>query len=337
MTMAEDQEHERRLFAPSTAPTRLYAFLLRIRPLQAGSLMAFSGELVHGAFLRWLRQTAPDVSEWLHDGNKRRLFTCSSLQFGLPPQRMLNAERENVHLPLDPQKTYLIRVTLLLGELFPLLHESLLRFYPDPHNQDQQQDTSQFLQIGKQRFTLEEVITTPTHPSGQCGFASLGKLVEQAQGLSGSALEQLTLEFDSLTTFNRSNRDGYGVHHALLPLPQYLFPNLARRWDDIAPAELAALVQHRLIEDYTQQDGVIISDYDLHPHHVHFTTHQQAGFIGRCTYRMRDPARLAATHAENGENSSLSIPQQLWLLSQLAFYSGIGYKTSMGLGRARTR
>ena len=251
---------------------------------------------------------------------------------------MLNAERENVHLPLDPQKTYLIRVTLLLDELFPLLHEALLQFYPNPYNQhSQQQDTAQFLQIGKQRFTLEEVITTPTHPSGQCGFTSLSKLVEQAQQMHGSTLEQLTLAFDSLTTFNRSNRDGYGMHHALLPLPHYLFPNLARRWEDIAPPELAALVQRRLIEDYAQRDGVIISDYDLRPHHVHFTTHQQAGFIGSCTYRLRDPARLPTTHAEDNQPSSLSLPQQLWLLSQLAFYSGIGYKTSMGLGRTRVQ
>ena len=48
------------------APTRLYAFLLRVRPVQSGTLMAFTGELVHAAFLNWLRQTAPDVSEWLH-------------------------------------------------------------------------------------------------------------------------------------------------------------------------------------------------------------------------------------------------------------------------------
>src|SRR5579875_2966345 len=182
-------------------PTRLYAFLLRVRPVQTGTLMPFSGELVHGAFLRWLRGTAPDVSEWLHSGNKRRLFTCSSLQFDLPEQRMLAVERENIHLPLDPQKTYFVRITLLLGELFPLLHEALMRFYPNP-----QQETLHFLQLGRQRFTLEEVIMTPTHPSGQCGFTSLTTLVEMAQALRENELEQLTLEFSSLTTVNRINR-----------------------------------------------------------------------------------------------------------------------------------
>src|ERR1700737_4462137 len=103
-----------------TAPTRLYALLLKLRPLQPGTLMPFSGELVHGAFLHWLKNAAPDVATWLHDGNKRRLFTCSSLHFPFPTPRMLEAERNNVHLPLDPAKTYTIRITLLLGELFPL-------------------------------------------------------------------------------------------------------------------------------------------------------------------------------------------------------------------------
>ena len=311
-------------------PTRLYAFLLRLRPVQSGTLMAFSGEFVHGAFLRWLRGTAPDVSEWLHSGNKRRLFTCSSLQFDLPEERMLLAERENVHLPLDPQKTYVVRITLLLGELFPLLHEALTRFYPDLR-----QETAHFLQLGKQRFTLEEVIMTPAHPSGQCGFTSLTTLVEKAQTLHGDELEQLTLEFGSLTTFNRSNRESFGDHYALLPLPHYVFPNLARRWEDIAPPELSTLVQSHLIEVYALRDGVVITDYALQPHHVHFTTHMQPGFIGRCTYRLRDGAHLASSKDGDNKETPLSLQQQLWLLAQLAFYSGVGYKTSMGMGRAR--
>src|SRR6266851_2066922 len=112
----------------SSAPARLYALLLKLRPIQQGTLMPFSGELVHGAFLHWLKIAAPDVATWLHDGNKRRLFTCSSLQFPLPAQRMLEAERNNVHLPLDPEKTYTVRITLLLGELLPLFHNTFMHF-----------------------------------------------------------------------------------------------------------------------------------------------------------------------------------------------------------------
>src|SRR5258708_19380148 len=90
----------------ATSPSRLYALLLRLRPLQSGTLMAFSGELVHGALLRWLSASAPEVATWLHDGNKRRLFTCSSLQFPFAPARIPQPEPDNVPLPPHPHNTF---------------------------------------------------------------------------------------------------------------------------------------------------------------------------------------------------------------------------------------
>src|SRR6202043_1735924 len=100
----------------------------KLRPLEKGTLMPFSGELVHGAWLERIRAAAPDVAAMLHDGNKRRLFTCSSLQFPFPRTRELQAERDNVHLPLDVLKSYGVRITLLLGELFPLFYNTLMHF-----------------------------------------------------------------------------------------------------------------------------------------------------------------------------------------------------------------
>ena len=313
----------------STAPTRLYALLLKLRPLQPGTLMPFSGELVHGAFLRWLKNAAPDVATWLHDGNKRRLFTCSSLHFPLPAQRMLEAEQANVHLPLDPEKTYTVRITLLLGELLPLFHEALMHFSTTgagakkPH----------FMQIGKQLFTLEEVIAGNDDASGWTSFTSFADLVEKARMLRLSKVESLAMEFASLTTFNRANKRSqvYGGHFARLPLPYYLFPGLVRRWQELAPQELAHIVQMERIEQYIENEGIVISDYNLKPHQVRFTTHMQPGFIGMCKYDLRGPDEVEKVT----EEAPLTVRQQIWLLAQLAFYCGIGYKTAMGMGQAR--
>jgi len=313
----------------STESTKLYALLLKLRPLQRGTLMPFSGELVHGAWLHWLRSAAPDMVAWLHDGNKRRLFTCSSLQFPLPVPRMLEAERENTHLPLDPEKTYLIRLTFLLGELFPLLYEALMGF----HESESGKSRPPFIQIGKQLFLLEEVIIQNTDPTGWTGFTSLAELVERVKTLCLSHTEKLKLEFASLTTFNRSTvKDGgRGTHYARLPLPHYIFPGLVRRWRDIASPEIAGLVQLDRIERYLQEDGVIITDYDFKPHHVRFTTHPQLGFVGTCEYHLRGPDE------ETTPDAPLTVRQQILLLAHLAFYCGIGYKTSMGMGQARLR
>lgn len=312
----------------AASSARLYALQLRLRPLQSGTLMPFSGELVHGAFLRWLQTAAPDVATWLHEGQKRRFFTCSSLQFNRAGSTLLKAERENIHLPLDPQETYTVRLTLLLGELFPLIHEALTPF----DSRQPGAEPAQSLQIGKRFFRLEEVLLANEQPASWTGFTSLADLVEQVSQENTARANSLTLEFVTLTTFNRgNNKIGYGAYPILLPLPEYVFQNLIRRWEDLAPPEFADSIQRERLEQYLQEDGIIITDYDLKPHHVHFTTHEQRGFIGSCTYQLR------GTNEKATPTSILTIRQQIHLLARLAFYTGIGYKTAMGLGQARVK
>ena len=89
----------------------------------------------------------------------------------------------------------------------------------------------------------------------------------------------------------------YGGHSALLPLPQYMFPGLARRWQEFAPPEMEEMVQSELVEQYVENDGMVISDYVLQPHQVCFAHHVQCGFMGKCKYDLRSPdeAMMAET------------------------------------------
>lgn len=308
----------------STTPAKLYAFQLKLRPIERGTIMPFSGELVHAAWLEWIRAAAPDVATFLHDGNKRRLFTCSSLQFPLPIERVREAEREHLHLPLDPEKTYTVRITLLHGELFPLFYNSLMHFNMARSGTKVQP----FMQLGKQSFLLEEVISDPDDRSGWTGFTSYASLVEKARTLRLGSAISLELEFASLTTCSWTNK-AYGNYYAMLPLPEFIFPPLARRWQDLAPSELTAAVQEDRIAQYIQEDGMVIEDHDLKSHHLRFVNHPQRGFIGTCKYQLRGP-----DDAVPGENL-LTVRQQIILLAQLAFYTGIGYKTAMGMGQVR--
>src|SRR5713226_458021 len=310
----------------SAAPARLYAFLLKLRPISEGTLMPFSGELVHAAWLDWLRTAAPDVANWLHEGNKRRLFTCSSLQFPFPPARMQEAERNNVHLPLTPEKTYTIRITLLLGEIFPLFYRALTDFKQSTFVASK----PPFMRLGRQSFLLEEVVLNNNDATGWTGFASFADLVEAVKAKKPG--DSLKLEFASLTTFNRGSvkNSAYGNYYARFPLPYYVFPSLAKRWQELAPSDLASIVQKERIEQYALDEGIIIADYDLKPHTVKFTTHWQPGFIGTCKYQSRGPVEIAT------DETPLTLRQQIALLGQFAFYNGVGYKTAMGMGRARS-
>ena len=310
----------------ANGPAKLYALLLKLRPIQEGTLMPFSGELVHAAWLSWIRSAAPEVAAWLHEGNKRRLFTCSSLQFPLPSAKLREVERNNTHWPLSPEKTYTIRVTILLGELFPFFHKALTDF---SLIRNASGSKPPFIRLGKQSLLLEEVVIENGDPTGWTGYTSFADLIEEVQ--ARKPRELFKLEFDSLTTFNRGsakNRE-YGNHYARLPLPLYVFSYLARRWQELAPPELTNVVQFERIEQYAQDEGVIIADYDLKPHTIKFTTHWQPGFIGTCTYDLRGPDELVT------EENPLTVKQQVMLLTKLAFYAGVGYKTAMGMGRTR--
>ena len=63
------------------------------------------------------------------------------------------------------------------------------------------------MQLGKQQFLLEEVVADNDDTSGWTGFTSFDKLAEKARTLKLGRMEPLTLEFDSLTTFNRRIRE----------------------------------------------------------------------------------------------------------------------------------
>src|SRR5258708_2051202 len=231
------------------SPAKLYAFLLKLRPISEGTLMPFSGELVHAAWLDWLGSAAPDVAASLHEGNKRRLFTCSSLQFPLPQEKMLEVERRNVHWPLSPEKTYTIRITLLLGELFPLFHKALTDF---TQTSSAAGSKPPFMRLGKQSLLLEEVLLENGDATGWIGFTSFADMVEKVRAKKLGNVVPLKFEFASLTTFNRGNVKNreYGNYSARLPLPYYVFPYLAKRWNDLAPPDLAHLVQTPSIAQY---------------------------------------------------------------------------------------
>ena len=313
--------------ADNAQSTKLYALLLKLRPLERGTIMPFSGELVHGAWMNWLREAAPDVAQQLHEGNKRRPFTCSSLQFSYTQDRILQAQKENVHLPLDPEKTYTVRLTLLQGDLFPLLYTMLmgkseLTVRTSPHP---------FMQIGKQSFLLEEVISHADDPSGWTGFTTCEDLVEQAKKKRLMHNQPLGMEFASITTFNRVRYSigRHGNHYARLPLPSYVFYGLAIRWQEIVPPALKHVVQPERIQAFIETEGIVIDDYRLQTHKAHFVQHVQSGFVGSCSYLLRCPDdQLPA-------EGPLTLRQQILLLSWLAFYAGVGYKPTMGMGQTR--
>jgi CRISPR-associated endoribonuclease Cas6 len=121
----------------------------------------------------------------------------------------------------------------------------------------------------------------------------------------------IVLEFVSPTTFKSSGR------YIPLPLPELVFGSLADRWQAFAPLALHPETRHFAGE------GVVISEHQLRSQSVAYGPDKRVTFTGQATFTTlsRDPYWQNVLH----------------LLADFAFYSGIGYQTSTGLGQARRR
>ncbi len=199
-----------------------------------------------------------------------------------------------------PERTYWLRVTLLARPLYERLMEVLLT------------DDRPQLRLGEATFAVREALTTPeSHP--WAGYASWEELAARAQ-----PMREITLDFVSPTAFSFGEKP-WGRQMVVLPLPELVFGSLARTWNTYAPAPLR--MNAKALERYSAEHVVIKQIAHLQTRMLNFGGRPQIGFVGRVTYGLM------------GENDIARL--QLNVLADFAFYGGVGYKRTMGMGQAR--
>ena len=148
-----------------------------------------------------------------------------------------------------------------------------------------------------------EVIEALTHSNQdkRCNSMEYGKLWEES-----GYQRKIKFKFHSTTTFR------VGDIHIIYPTSQYFFYNLIKKWEEFSDRKLSL----------TDEDlkKVYISRYNLSSVMEKFKDYPIKGFRGSCEYEI---------------DSSLSKEKvrELNLMADFAFYSGVGYKTTMGLGQ----
>jgi CRISPR-associated endoribonuclease Cas6 len=120
---------------------------------------------------------------------------------------------------------------------------------------------------------------------------------------------QVNLHFAAPTTFRRDGR------YVPLPIPDLIFGSLLDRWQSFAPIAL-----HPEMRRFAKE-VVTINRHKIHTHAMPKKSGQIIGFIGQVTFSVLHSDRywLSMTH----------------LLANFAFYSGVGYQTTSGLGQVR--
>jgi CRISPR-associated endoribonuclease Cas6 len=272
----------------------LYALIIRLTAAQSGQLRATQGHLAHAAFLNILRQVDADLTQALHDYHGRKPFTLSALGgFG---------HGRYGQLRVNAGQEGWLRVTLLDPGLF----QTFIRYFL-------QGGARPSIRLEKQTFHVTEILSTPgSHPLA--GYAGLDQLYHrwQQSDPSDRAHHTIDLQFRSPTAFSIKNMPHRHMH--LLPDPSLVFGQLATYWDALTGSQTTEAIRAYCL------DHVVVARHKIETHMFQFNKGPQVGFAGAVTYKL----------LETGAGGSV---QHLNRLADLAFYTGLGTKTTMGMGQ----
>lgn len=272
---------------------QVYSIMLELRARITTTISSTTGHQAHALFLDLIGHIDPALATRLHDEPDYRPFTVSPL---------MGAREQGPSLLIQEGASYHLRVTLLDGGyLWQCLTRHLL------------EDRQLTLQIGPAQFLLERVLSTPSADETRWAASTTWQELTAAGPRS-----LITLRFATPTAFSM------GRHQfALFPEPLLVWDSLLRTWNRNSPEVLH--IDKIPLREFIGEH-VVINDYTLHTTTLRFPKHLQKGFMGTCTYLIKDDRR---------DPDAAQCVSHLASLAEFARYAGIGYKTTMGMGQTR--
>jgi CRISPR-associated endoribonuclease Cas6 len=192
-----------------------------------------------------------------------------------------------------------LRVTLLDPHLF----QTFIRYFLE--------GGKPVIHLHRLPFQVSEILNNPeSHPLA--GYDNLTALAGRWQTINVAQDCDIGLTFNSPTAF--SQRGGRFRQMRVLPDPDLLFGELARYWDALTGDNSRDDVMNYV------REAVVVSRHKLETHMFEFRSSKQVGFTGSVVYKLLD-------------KNETTLIAHLNRLADLAFYTGVGYKTTMGMGQ----
>lgn len=291
----------------------LFSFLLHFYPLEAEqNVSRVSANQVQVAFLDMVRQVDPTLFDWLNASEQRVPYTVSLLQ-DLDRLTATLFEEACVHrqmLPARSGQTYWLSITILDAAIFGVFAQYLIAM-KHPLT----------VQIGNTLFGVSRFLTTPEPDSAAQSLIAYSSFADLC--ILRSAQRQYRFDFLSPTILCRGQRP-WGKALQTFPEPHYLFESLARQWELFAPAHLRMKAHDLSVRTFSLwcEQNIVVAHYVPAINYFRSDRSGQPGFQGTVVYEVK---------------GMLTAPEARWLspLARLAFFSGVGCKTAIGMGRTR--
>ncbi|HEU0002915.1 MAG TPA: CRISPR-associated endoribonuclease Cas6 [Ktedonobacteraceae bacterium] len=296
------------------APARgeLFSILLRLHPIEVGWVSPGAGREAHAAFLDIVRQNDEALAEQLHQPNQRRPFTVGLLQgFNhLTAAQLEEAMTRNRQVQVSPGQVYWLRITILDTAIFGVLFQHLIT-----------KPRTFIIRLGEARFEVSRLIGSPEPDTAANSWAAYSSFADLSTHTA--VQREYAFEFATPTAFSMGQKS-WGKVMNLLPEPAHVFESLARQWEVFAPAHLRLTAHELNPRDFVIwcAESLIVARYRLETRYLPSNKFAQPGFQGTISYELK---RAQASR------------EARWLtpLAHFALFSGVGYKTSMGMGQTR--
>jgi CRISPR-associated endoribonuclease Cas6 len=278
----------------------LKSVVVVLRALQPYAVKAHLGRAARQCFFALAHQRDTRLVSLLHDGDH-----------DLRPYTVSDVHRASRRPVIEEGESVWFRVTALDKSLSHLL--TILA----------QDCPGAVIELDKARWQIEALLT-----EGHPWAATTTWQALAARHMQQKPTREIRFQFVLPVGFRTKGQT------MPLPLPSLVFDSLAKRWNTFSGAPLPAL-----LEAFIDQNISIVA-YRGETHQMTLKDgHPEIGFTGEVAYHItgRNPSlekvdpELSRLLADN----FTPLAQAVNLLADFAFYSGIGIKTTVGMGMVR--
>ncbi|MEN6515171.1 MAG: CRISPR-associated endoribonuclease Cas6 [Fervidobacterium sp.] len=200
---------------------------------------------------------------------------------------------------IEKDRTYKLRVTFLEDKIFELFTTKVMR----------DRILKNTLRVGPIEFLITKVIVDHTRSYWASVFSPKDYIENNTE-----LRKEITLSFVTPTLFR------IGDLHLSKPDAEKIYVGLLKKFNKYSDVK----IDESIVEELKKIK--IVKD-DTYERKIFFENFYLQGFIGEVTFSINNSA------GEGNENISKELLTTFNVLSEFAYYSGVGYKTTMGLGQ----